>query len=314
MTRAALLLAPLWLGCRSFDSVDDACKDSIRGDQHGSDEANAFFGRVTCYRRYAGLSQASIQRDITEAAEAHAAYLETNGVDADWPLETIGEAGFTGETSFERIEAAGFPVDWAATFVWEVLAPTDETAPRGEIVDLYLHAPLVRDVLLAPGWEGGGYAELDDPSGRLAYFHVVLPLPSNESANKPVLYPVDGQEDVPISVPGGGGLPGVAGVTGYPITLTFGSVDVTANPTNPLDVTVYSSLVTGPSGPVEHTVFLPGLYDTGPNYSTAVLLPTDPLEPNATYTVTAEVGWVTNPSKSLEWSFTTGEEAAEAPF
>ena len=315
MTRTSLLLLlPLGIGCRSFETVDDACKGSIRGERHGSAEANDFFGRVTCYRRLAGLPQANIRKEVSEAAEAHAAYLAQNGIGPDWPNETIGLPGFTGQTSFDRIEAAGFPVDVAATFLWEVLVPTDVDVPRGEVVDGYMHDPLVRDVLLAPGWLGGGYAELDAPDGRWAYFHAVLSLPSNANANRPIVYPADGQLDVPISV-SGGGLTGAAPLTGYPITLTFGSTSSDPNLPNPLGVTVIASVITGPSGPVAHTVYLPATYDGwGRNYSTAILLPTDPLEPNATYTVGAEVSWVSDPSKKLEWTFTTGEAPATAGF
>jgi len=314
VSRPLVGLVVVGVGCSNFESIDDACKEKIGGDQHGSAEANQFFGRTTCYRRYAGLGQASIDKQITLAAASHATYLEANGISPDWNLEEPGSTGFTGIDSFERLEAAEFPIDASASFVWEVLIPIDEAADRGTVVDSYMHDPLVRDVLLAPGWLGGGYSEFTEQEVRYAYFHAVLAMPSGESTTRPATYPVDGQTDVPPSVTGILPLSGAPASPGYPITMTFGSVEGSITTSNPLGVRVDASTVTGPDGPVEHLVFLPGTYEWGTNWSTAVLLPTQPLQPDTTYVVSADVGWVTDPAKNIEFSFTTGSEAAVGPF
>ena len=64
---AVVLAAGVVGGCKSFEDVDDACKDSLPGDSYGSDEADAFFQRLDCYRRYAGTDRPAIDKGVTEA-------------------------------------------------------------------------------------------------------------------------------------------------------------------------------------------------------------------------------------------------------
>ncbi len=292
------------VGCQDFEDLEDACKDDPPGDSFGSDESDAFFQRLDCYRRYAGVERARIDKDITKATEAHATYLSLNGVGYDPFSETSGLPGYTGADVFERLRAAEYLVDVASTLVWQVFMPADPSRPRAEMVDLLIHDPGYRDPLLGPGWLGGGYAEGTDLFDGLAYSIWALALPSASHSDKPVLWPVKDQEDVPVSYLG----------QGYPITLTFGSSLLGSNPDNPLDVIVRSSTITAEDGAVvEHTVQLPGPTYFGDNNSTVVLAPLTILEPETLYTVEVEVEWISSPDgKTIDWSFTTGTEGVSA--
>jgi hypothetical protein len=303
-------------GCASYDSVEDACPNHVSGERHGSPEADELFLRVSCYRRYVGLDRANIHRRINDAAAAHASYLTENQVlstTGQWNLEVAGEPGFTGADAFERLQDAGYlGLDPSSAFVWEVLTLVSDVDSYGSHIDELMLDPFVRDVLLAPAWEGAGYAEGSDPAfGEFAYWNIVLYFPSGARSTRPVTYPQDGQTEVPTSWspadPSDPALLGIPALAGFPITLTFGSSQISTNGTNPLNVLVSGSTLLGPEGEVEHQILLPGVYSLGVNWSTAILVPTQPLQPDTTYELAARVTWIDRPTgKDIELSFTTG--------
>ena len=246
-------------GCATYDSVDEACRDRVPGDRHGSAEAADLIGRIGCYRRYVGLNRANIDRRITEAVESHVDYLRLHpgwvGT-GQWQAEEPNTRGYTGRDAFERLYASEFLVEGVGSaFVWEVLLPIDEAIRRRELVDLFMHDPFVRDVFLAPAWEGAGYAEgRVEGVGEFAYMNIVMYFPSGSRSNRPVVYPHDGQTQVPVAWtvldPGDPNLADLPPVAGYPITFTVGSSTVGSGTSNPLDVHVLGSRIDGPDGPV----------------------------------------------------------------
>jgi hypothetical protein len=319
-----------WLavGCATYDSVDDACRDRVPGEGQASPAATEVAGRIGCYRRYVGLDGANLVGRITDAVVAHVDYLERHEqVAGDWQSETPDTPGFTGADAIERLYASEYLVpDVGTAFVWEVLLPlsTEDEMGRAEMIDAYMHDPFLRDVFLAPGWEGAGYAEGSDPAfGPFAYTNVVLYFPSGARSQRPVVYPGDGQADVPTSWaladrppddPWAPGLEGLEDRVGYPISLTFGSNTIGADASNPLRVRVVHSEIIGPDGPVAHRVVLPGIYAAGVNRSTAVLVPEAPLAPAATYTWEAVVSWIDRPDGRIEGgSFTTHDGGSPPP-
>ncbi|MEQ1506970.1 MAG: hypothetical protein ABMB14_32380 [Myxococcota bacterium] len=310
----------LWLAACNYATVDDACRDHVRGESHGSDAAIEVVGRISCYRTFVGLDRGDIDKKITEAVDAHASYLSTSGQIAstgDWWSESAGTAGYTGVDAFERLYASEYLVnDVGSAFVWQVLLPVSDVVTRPELIDLYMDDPFVRDVFLAPAWEGAGYAEGTDALiGPFAYMNIVLYYPSGARSTRPVVYPQDGQVDVPtrwtLNDPGEPAFVGLPPVVGYPITFTFGSSQV-SDGANPLQVSVLDSVITGPSGPVDHAVALPGVYGTGVNWSTAILVPSEPLEPLSEYTVEATFQWIDIDSRKEKLVFTTADDEAPA--
>jgi hypothetical protein len=314
--RAFLPVVLLVAGCGA-NSIEDGCKNHIAGQSGSAPEELEIFSRITCYRKYVGLDQARIVTNITEAAESHAYYLEQNEVltvdPYSWPYESPSGVGFTGEDSFARLDASQYFVETTATaFVWEVLLLVEEDFSYEELIDEYMIDPFFRDAFLAPSWEGGGYAEGTDPTwGRFGYMNIVLYFPSGSRTTRPVVYPQDGQEDVPttwvrtfedaaIQLPS---------EVGFPISFTAGSARITSG-INPLEVQVKHSTITGPDGEVEHQVLLPGYYAGGVNWSTAILVPVEPLQPDSTYTVEAELSWIDQQSRKEELTFTTAADPA----
>src|SRR5690349_17935581 len=101
----------LWLGIAGcgFESVDDACRDGVRGERYGSDAAVDVVRRISCYRRFVGLDRGIIDEQVTEAVEAHARYLEKNAVlstTGDWWAEAAALPGFTGIEAYDRLYTA----------------------------------------------------------------------------------------------------------------------------------------------------------------------------------------------------------------
>lgn len=300
------------VGCANYETVDDACSNGVRGERHGSAEAVELIGRISCYRRFVGLDRADIDKRVTEAVVSHATYLSVNQVmstGAPWQSESASVGGYTGDSATARLVASGFLIEGVSdAFVWELLLTGFEDRTRTELVDELMIDPIARDALLAPAWEGSGYEPFTDPvAGAFAYANIVLAYPSGSHTTRPIVYPQDGQTDLPTSWPGAS-VAGFGGATGFPITFTMGSSQIVAASTNPLEVRVLGSTITGPSGPVPHTVLLPGPYASGVNWSTAVLVPTDPLEPDSVYTVEAELAWIDVASHTEELTFSTAAQ------
>jgi hypothetical protein len=107
-----------------------------------------------------------------------------------------------------------------------------------------------------------------------------------------VIFPVDGQSDVPIDFNSDIEWPDPApshGVVGYPITLTVAAEDSSGGD-NLYDLYVLDATLTDPSGrEVDCIVSDPDDDDHLSN--TAFMLPTSPLSRNTTYTATMVVEW-----------------------
>lgn len=307
-------------GCAEYSTPDEACTDHVAGSAGATDAAIELFGRISCYRRFVHLDRANINPLITDAVESHAHYLETNDVlseqNPEWQSEVFGEFGFTGFTAYDRLVDSKYLVQdfGPGVFVWEVLAYIDPNQTYTEQVDELMDDPFFRDVFLAPSWDGSGYAEFTAgypaADSRWAYMNVVLYHPSGAHSTRPVVYPADGQIDVPPSWANPYSfdpqLASLPEVLGYPITFTLGSNQLSGNLGNPLEVEVVASSIVSASGEVEHEVVLPANYAVGTNWSTAALMPLVPLVPNTAYTVTVELSWIERQNHVVTTTFTTG--------
>jgi len=96
-----LFFALAMCGCRpEFATVDEACHDHVPGQANETDVAIDVFHRVNCYRRVARMARGSTDHRMSAAAEAHARYVEENGVPADFTTEEPGQPNFSGATPF----------------------------------------------------------------------------------------------------------------------------------------------------------------------------------------------------------------------
>jgi len=340
MMRWTIIVWPLLAGaCSNFESIEDACKDNVPGDRDAAPGAVQAFARLSCYRRFAGLNQARLNPAISRAVQNHVNYLENNVTAKDLTdptvviqLEESGRVGYTGDTPRERFDAEGYETDYQSIQTWSVFAGFPLDAPPRDFIDREIHDPLFRDALLAPGWRAGSWArgvldldpdQVDPKEGGYAfgYLEALLFLPSGQKAFNPVSYPVDGQDAVPTEWVNPYFIPPeydiaqpepfdeMPAVTGYPVSFTFGSDEVSGGD-NPLDVQLKRSIFLGPDGiEVAHLVVFPKTYLGGDNTSTLALVPVDPLSPDTTYTVEVDVSWISREQLVKEISFTTASTA-----
>jgi hypothetical protein len=297
------MVLALWLaGCTpDYTNVDDACPDHIYGESFGADGAVEFFTRASCYRRLAGLPSFEITEAAQKATSRHVSYMTVNEVVTADEDPTL--SGFTGADPWARLADAG-SVDVTSTnsLLWYgVLGPPfpehDPYFPADgpERVDRWMSDPIFRQVILQPSLRAAGFTNRDqNPDDALPGYTEVLvlaELPPSGRSNTPILYPVDGQVDVPREwVPEyTNGI--TAGQTvGYPITITVGDDGLLPHDENPPDLRGISSTLTGPSGDVAvktwgsaNTVFdMP---------YTISFIPYEPLEPDADYTFEARIHW-----------------------
>ncbi|HMV66326.1 MAG TPA: hypothetical protein PKA64_05710 [Myxococcota bacterium] len=296
--RRSLGIALISCGCARGATVDDACPPSVQGPVGDVDPAaKEALLRVQCHRRFVGLPAGRATASAQLAADSHATYLELNDVLSGTTSgravfdELPGSRGFTGVSLGERLLAAGAVTEGQTFGAWEALLPDALTG-----ADDWFRDPYVRDALLQPGWAGAGVSHVPVTGGAAAYINVVYDLPSNRRVTAPILYPRDGQVDVPTTF-STYGLPGdplsaAGGAVGFPITITVGSTLVEGRD-NPYQLRVdAASVIDADDGTVLELIIVePTALPFVVVSSTAILAPIEPLLPGHAYEIDAEVSW-----------------------
>jgi hypothetical protein len=310
-----LIPLPLLLaGCiGEFATVDEACKDGVDGAKHAPAEIGEAVQRFVCHRRVAGIGGGRIDKHVQEAATAHADYLVENGIPMDWASEDPSLPGFTGRDDWERLAAAGQDdVSYESTGIWVLLISEEvdfypaETMP--ERIDLWMGDPYLRQIVLQPSMEAVGLAHVED----LWYGTVVYALPPDQHGGSPLVYPSDGQTEVPTSwtpvgIANDGLAPGVP--IGFPITVTVsGDEEDWYGAANEFNLQVASPILEGPDGEVPARFIGAGTVEPTPFPYTATLVPDAPLAPDTEYTFTATVTWGEDLDKDVEVTFRTASE------
>jgi hypothetical protein len=236
--------------------------------------AAAATARVNLYRRLAGLPPVSLDEDLSRGCRLHARYLLTN---LDHPAtrglgmhnEDAKLPGYTPEgkaTGGESVIAAGMPPvasidDWMATF--------------------YHRVPLLEPEL---GRIGFGMVR----GGPVGWF-VVLNASSGRGREPTVVYPGEGQEDVPRK--------GAEG--GYPVTVAF--------PARKNVQQVEAMLRDSEGKELAVKLLTPESSEEARAAGALVILPRDPLPPGTTCTVTVKAKIDRKPV-SRTWNFRTGQK------
>jgi hypothetical protein len=293
----------LLVGCGPPATINEACGKGFPGDDLLSSDTARFFERITCHRRFVGLGAGRVTGPAQDAANAHAVYLETNGVlDPDSPnyaqtlddffIEREDWSGFTGQTALERLQAANMvQAVEGAIGTWDVFLGDLEIDPDSFFADPYL-----RDVMFQPGWIGAGMGELDNPSqnSRAGYLNLLYAFPPSRRMFNPIVFPRDGQVDVPqlFTTYGDPSDPlSVSLRVGYPITVTVGS-DRVDDAENPYLLEIEDARLVDEAGVSWELLQAgPGYYPWGANTATQIFATPDPLAPGTTYTFTATVVW-----------------------
>lgn len=305
-------------GCRPhFDTVEEACHDRVPGQGRATAQAIEVVKRANCYRRVARMARGSVDYRVSAAAASHAQYIQENGI----PLETSalreepGEPGFTGELPPDRVAAQGY--DLGDNYdddigYWEGVFERADSFNPGSIADGWMESPYSRQAVLQPSWKDAGYGV----STTWAVLTIIFDYPAPEHMFRPVVYPADGQIDVPSEVRwiavNDGVVPPSARV-GYPITVTVGSDDGGSGleDDNPYELLLLHAEISGPDGLIDHYELVPEGVPFDFPFSVAII-PRDPLEPNTTYTASFEIGWNAQLNKDVVTTFTTAPDSGNA--
>ncbi len=309
-------------GCYpDFESIEAACPESLGGSEYVSEGGATFYTRLNCYRRYVNLADAWVGREVQQATRAHADYLDENGIlDPTSPRygtrasdvfeENSSYLGSTGRTSYDRLVASGAIAPGEPFGLWAVFYGGADLSDPG-LADAAVHDPWFRDALFQPWWRGGGIAEFEVGGIPFAYLDIVYSFPPSTRMDWPIVYPKDGQVGLPTGyqLQGAQDDPlGSEGTIGYPISITVGSFEADSDD-SPFDLVLQDVTLIGPDGEEEPNLRFggPGRYTFGSVQATVVVAASQPLLPNATYTLDATITWKSRTNKRVTATFTTGD-------
>jgi Cysteine-rich secretory protein family len=245
--------------------------------------------RINAYRKKAGLKPVTSDPALSKGCVAHAQYLVKN---ADQPsAKSLG-------MHKEDPELPGYTREGSKAAASSVIYPTDDpvAAVDGWMATLFHRLPLLDPRLTRVGL---GYAKGDKSGG---FFMVNTSARDGPAGAKPVLFPADKQEDVPLNFTPErpDSLPESKDkIAGYPITALF-PASVTVKDLTVLlkdaagnEVDFWLSTPEKPAG--DQKLF---------QRNAVCLIAKAPLKPGTTYTVTIKAK-VSQKAWSESWSFTT---------
>jgi hypothetical protein len=281
-------------------TIDEGCASSLSGASllNGSPDV---LERIDCYRGFLGLPHMTVSSGVQAAAEAHANWLEVNDVLGsspkvdvrDWQgvvSEVEGTDGYTGLSAYDRNAKTGVTIAGGLpTSIWGLFRFQADVDP-----DQWIMEPGVRDALFQPKVLGVGEATVTLGGVERAYTDVFAAIPSGTRLLRPVVYPKDGQEDVP---PAWTPLVRIWDDKltnhqwiGFPITITMGGDKQGHVSINPFQLTVVSATLTNSDDEeVPIRIILPTGSFAGALRTTIVLAPNAPLAVDTEYRVDAEI-------------------------
>jgi hypothetical protein len=292
-------LIPLLLtGCSVLDTLGLApgpCNTVNYGYSTPTDDAQRALEQTNCYRNLMGLARGRLHPELDDAAQAHAEYMAALGTITH--QESASESDFTGEWVDDRMEAAGYPLEgghmWSEIVAWG-------HDPEGA-VDAWMSTVYHRIPFTLSTWTHQGFGQTGDYSSM----SFVTPFPDGVRAA--IIFPADGQSDVPVDFDSDTETPDPApdhGLVGYPITVTVGS-DKThgTDAYNPYDLRLVDAVLWGPGGEEVDILTLDPTTDDL-IYAMAAVIPVEPLAPESTYEAELTVDYA-GTTETLLTEFTT---------
>jgi len=247
-------------------------------------------------RLAAGSGCMNTAPELLKSAQSHCDYKAMNrgnaSCTADAHSQIRGCPGFTGVDVQSREVAAGYPRQLAYTEVALTYGDNPDLAIPGWLVTPFHRIPMIDPWTTDMGWGGGPACDVID------FGRGMVSVPNDTI----VVFPYDGQTNVPVSFNGleapqppapVGGWP-----SGYPISVYA----------QKLSVTEHVLTKDGTDTPLVHTwldTANPGNAGLRPYFSNTALLYGAPFEPNTTYRVKL-VGSYAGGALNREWTFTTG--------
>jgi hypothetical protein len=244
----------------------------------------------------AGSGCMNMHPQLLASAQSHCDYKAMNrsnaACTADAHSQIRGCPGFTGVDVQSREIAAGYPRNLAYTEVALTYGDNPDLAIPGWLVTPFHRIPMIDPWTTDMGWGGGPGCDVID------FGRGMVSVPNDTI----VVFPYNGQTDVPVSFNGleapqppapVGGWP-----SGYPISIYA----------QKLSITEHVLTKDGTDTPLVHTwldTANPGNAGLRPYFSNTALLYGAPFEPNTTYRVKL-VGTYAGGALNREWTFTTG--------
>ncbi|MAY80476.1 MAG: hypothetical protein CL930_06775 [Deltaproteobacteria bacterium] len=261
--------------------VDELCGTDSYGYSSPSDEAKRGLEQTNCYRNLMGLSRGVLHRQLDSATQQHAEYMATHNTMTH--AQDPSKSGFKGEWVWDRIKAAGYALEYGAAWMEVVSMGYD---PAGA-VDGWMGTVYHRIPFTQAAWTELGFGQ----DGLYTAMTFVTPYP--DGVHQAVIFPVDGQADVPVDFDSDSEYPDPApdhGTVGYPITVTVSGVEIVGPENNPYQLELVDAVLWGPGGDeVEVMTADPGVDEY--LYQMASMLPIEPLEPGAEYEAEMTVRW-----------------------
>ena len=267
-------------GGGSVFTVEDACGTSDYGYSNPTTDAKEGLARTNCFRNLMGLEPAVLHPILDAASQAHSDYMQTNDVLSH--SEEPAQPGYTGDAVWDRIESAGYPLEggrsWAEIISWGYTAAD---AVDGWVQTVYHRIPFTTPYIVEVGFgQTGSYSSMT----------FVSPYPNG--SRTAVVYPIDGQRNVPIDFDSDTEWPDPApshGVVGYPVTVTVASNDA-VDGNNYYGLYLLDATLVDESGAEIDCIVADPSEDEWLG-NTAFMLPKAPLSRNTTYTATMVVEW-----------------------
>lgn len=255
------------------------------------------FNWINYRRSQIGLAPLVRNSLIDNAALGHSNYLNINSVVVHNQVK--GKPGFTGETLYDRLSAAGYGV----TSVWGEVIAGMATNSGFYMAENLITAVYHRFLIFEPVFKEGGAGAAVNSSGY-AYFTTDLAGNSRYGPGLPagqiISYPFNGQlkvatsfssdEEEPDPVPN-------QDVVGYPIS-------VHANFDATLSVTAFTVRQRGAGADLTVRLLTKGTDPVNTSRSVAAIIPLAPLLAATTYDVSF-IGKVNGADVTRSWSFTT---------
>lgn len=240
--------------------------------------------KANAYRRLMGLPDFILDARLCATAQRHTEYSKLNGGSH---AEIPGKPLFTGVHSWERAKVFGHEGDVSEDMSFGVRSTA---AAVSGLID----APYHRLPFMKPGAGEIGIGVAD---------HIATLNFADGRGEGVVVYPVDGQTDVPCAFRGGESpdprrIHHLSGAVGYIIAYLY------SESRNERIQLVSTSLVTRSGVPVEHVVNWAG-NDEGMDNGGVFIIPRQPLVAGNLYTATVIARNAAGQDISRRWSFTT---------
>lgn len=201
--------------CKCADRGPPDFSREMSGKQSGAgdDQQKAALVRANHWRTTAGLLALDANAKIEQAATAHANFMATNDRNKCWPGahdENLTCKGATGQWPWDRMEAAGY--DWSGASEVINWANDAERAVDEWMWTVYHRQPFMDYGMLETGF---GYADGGGKTNNVMDFGIAKGA-SAKAPEKPAVFPLPGQTQVPLGFSGAESPQPPAPDTGWP--------------------------------------------------------------------------------------------------